>query len=132
LQTGLNAGRRVLGLAAKILEARIAEHGEADDAIWLWEEAVAIEDTLAYNEPADWFYPTRHYLGAALLDVNRARDAEAVFRADLEKHPENGWALLGLARALRAQERRRDAATALRRHRDAFRHADIRLERPAF
>lgn len=132
LLTGLNEGRLVLELAAKILEARIAERA-GEDSIPLWEQAVALEDRLSYNEPADWFYPSRHYLGAALLDAGRARDAERVYREDLERNPENGWALFGLTRALRAQRgRARDAAEIEQRFRDAWARADIVLERSAF
>src|SRR5690606_12720300 len=65
---GLNSGGDVLDLAAKILEARIAE-ARGEDPVALYREAVALEDGLAYNEPADWFYPVRHSLGAALLDA---------------------------------------------------------------
>ena len=42
------------------------------------------EDALNYNEPADWFYPTRESLGAALLRAHRADEAARVFREDLE------------------------------------------------
>jgi tetratricopeptide (TPR) repeat protein len=131
LLAGLNAGRTVLELAAKVLEARIAERTASAEAIGLWEQAVAIEDRLAYNEPADWFYPTRHYLGAALLDAGRAADAEAIYRADLERNPANGWSLFGLARAQRAQRRARDAAATERQLREAWARADIALERSA-
>jgi hypothetical protein len=50
---GLNTGRDVLELGAKILEARISERARGADTIRLWEEAVALEDRLAYSEPAD-------------------------------------------------------------------------------
>jgi tetratricopeptide (TPR) repeat protein len=129
---GLNAGRQVLELAAKIVEARIAEREHRPEAIDLWQQAVTVEDGLAYDEPADWFYPVRHYLGAALLDAGRAADAEAVYRTDLAKHPNNGWALFGLARAQRAQHHNRDAAATEARFHQAFAHADITLERSAY
>jgi hypothetical protein len=37
--------------------------------------------------------------------VGRAADAERVYRDDLNDHPHNGWALLGLRQALEAQGR---------------------------
>lgn len=128
---GLNAGRLVLELAAQVVEARAAEVAGAPDAIARWEQAVALGDRLAYNEPADWFYPVRHYLGAALLDAGRGRDAEAVFREDLRRNPNNGWALFGLWRALDMQHRP-EAATAAQQFRAAWAEADIVLGRPAF
>lgn len=132
LLTGVNSGRTVLALAAKILEARIAEQRRAPEAIALYEQAVALEDSLAYNEPADWFYPVRHYLGAVLLDRRRPREAAAVYRADLERNPENGWALFGLSRALRADRKRAEAAVVQARFERAFANADITLERSAY
>ena len=49
--------------------------------------------------------PARHWLGAALLETKRFADAERVYRADLARHPHNGWSLLGLQRALEGQGR---------------------------
>jgi hypothetical protein len=43
--------------------------------------AVAIQDTLKYGEPPDWFFPVRESLGAALLINGDAAGAEKVFRA---------------------------------------------------
>ena len=39
-------------------------------------EAVAIQDTLKYGEPPDWFFPVRESLGAALLMKGDAPAAE--------------------------------------------------------
>ena len=40
-------------------------------ALAAWHEAVAAEDKVVYNEPPDWFYPTRESLGAALMRATR-------------------------------------------------------------
>jgi tetratricopeptide (TPR) repeat protein len=102
------------------------------EAITRWQEAVALEDRLAYNEPADWFYPTRHYPGAALLDAGRAKDAQAVYEEDLRRNPENGWALFGLWQSLRARKQTKAAAAAKSRFDTAWKRADVKLERTAF
>ena len=80
LMTGLNSGKKVLELAALTVEARAADATQAPNAAELWQAAVELEDGLAYHEPADWFYPTRHYLGATLLDAGQPKRAEAVYR----------------------------------------------------
>jgi hypothetical protein len=108
-QASNNSTRAVLGVGAKALEARIAQARKDPRAPALWADAVALEDDLVYAEPADWFYPLRHFQGVALLETGKPRAAEAVFRADLAKHPKNGWALSGLAQALRAQNKSRQA-----------------------
>jgi tetratricopeptide (TPR) repeat protein len=132
LLAGLNQGKLVLELAARVIEARVAEGSRGGEAVGLWQAAVELEDSLAYNEPADWFYPTRHYLGAALLDLGRPKEAEAVYLADLQRHPENGWALFGLGKALAAQGRGSDAARVRADFTKAFRGADVELARSAF
>lgn len=131
-QASNNPTRDLLEVGAKALEARIAEAKSDPGAIDLWKQAVALEDQLNYAEPADWFYPTRHFLGAALLAAKRPADAEAVYRADLERHPNNGWALTGLAQALRAQGQTRQARQVEDKVDEVWSRADIRPVRTAF
>ena len=132
-QAGFNTLHGVLAVAEPIVAARIAateQHN--DEALRLLRQAVAAQDALAYNEPADWFFPARHLLGAQLLIAGRAAEAERVYREDLERNPANGWALYGLAAALRAQGKTRDAAQVTRKFEAAWRHADVRLQASAF
>ena len=130
---GFNTLRDVLSVAWPIVAARIAASEERGaDAITLLEQAVAAEDRLSYNEPADWFFPVRHLLGAQLLLAGQARRAEEVYREDLRRNPGNGWALQGLAAALTAQGRAHEAARARQELDAAWRHADIRLPGSAF
>jgi tetratricopeptide (TPR) repeat protein len=127
-----NTTRAILGVGAKALEARIADARQDPSAHALWTVAVALEDGLTYAEPADWFYSLRHFQGASLLADNRPQEAEAAFRADLARHPRNGWALDGLAKALRAQYRIADAERAEHDRDVAWRNADTRPVRTAF
>jgi tetratricopeptide (TPR) repeat protein len=132
LPANLNPAPHVLDVAVAMLAARIAEkQGQLTDAIRLYSEAVAFEDRLSYAEPADWFYPTRHFLGAALLDAKRPAEAETVYRLDIEKHPRNGWALFGLWKSLEAQHKP-DAPQARADFESAWSHADTTLTRSAF
>ena len=83
--------------------------------------AVAADDALPYDEPWGWMTPARHALGALLLERAAAptlppaeaavllTEAEAVYRRDLQHHPNNLWALTGLHDALK-QRLARDAA----------------------
>ena len=105
----LRIARHVLGAAVARAEGRLG------DAAATLERAVALQDDLPYMEPPYWYVPVRHHLGAVLLQADRAADAEAVYREDLERNPANGWALFGLSQSLAAQGRE-DAADATRRH----------------
>jgi tetratricopeptide (TPR) repeat protein len=99
-----NPGKALAAVMAPLIEACIAEaEGKGDAAIAADRRAVDAEDALNYNEPADWFYPTRETLGAALLRARRAAEAEKVFRDDLTRNPNNPRSLYGLAAALKAQ-----------------------------
>jgi tetratricopeptide (TPR) repeat protein len=132
-QAGLNTLHDVLAVAEPIVAARIAATEQrSDEAIALLRAAVAAQDTLAYNEPADWFFPARHLLGAQLLIAGRAADAEHVYREDLRRNPANGWALYGLAAALREQHRPHEAAQVQREFSTAWHLADVRLPASAF
>jgi tetratricopeptide (TPR) repeat protein len=102
-----NPASKVLEVAATVLEARLAPTPKA--AIALWQKAVELEGALQYGEPPDWYYPVRESLGAAYLRAGHPKEAEAVFRADLERNRRNGRSLYGLWHALKAQNRKHDA-----------------------
>ena len=87
-----------------ILEGEIRRaDGHLHAAIESFERAVEVEDQLEYSEPEPLPFAARHWLGAALLEAGRFADAERVYRAELEDHPNNGWSLFGLQQALDAQ-----------------------------
>ncbi|XXF75932.1 hypothetical protein P2318_23115 [Myxococcaceae bacterium GXIMD 01537] len=130
---GQNPAKDVLTLAATVLEGNIAAaRGQDAQAIARLQKAARIEDTLAYNEPPDWFYPVRHELGALLLRADRPKEAEAVYLEDLRRHPDNGWALLGLSQALAATGRADEAARVRVRFQDAWERADTPIKTSAF
>lgn len=129
---GFNTAHDVLSLASDVIKARIASaEKKTDEAVAHLREAVAKEDKLAYNEPADWFFPVRHLLGAQLLAAGQAKEAEAVYREDLERHPNNGWSLYGLAASLRAQKKP-GAEKVDQEFRKAWEKSDIQLSASAF
>ena len=126
---GYNKARAMLAVTDAVYDARVAAaEKQLGAAIESWRRAVAAEDALDYNEPADWFYPTRESLGAALIRNTSFEDAERVFRADLERNPKNGRSLFGLWQSLVAQGRTADAARAEREFKAAWQHADIELK----
>lgn len=128
---GQNAARPLYEIGELKAKARIAlAEGRRDEATAFLRGAVAKEDLLAYNEPSDEFFPVRHLLGAVLLDSGKAVEAEAVYRDDLKRQPNNGWALHGLALALEAQGK--DSKPVKAQLSQAWRHADTQLTASAF
>jgi tetratricopeptide (TPR) repeat protein len=124
---------QLLGITGDILRAALhATDGRADDAIAALERAVATEDALRYDEPEPLPFSARHWLGAALLDADRAGDAERVYRAELQHHPNNGWSLHGLSEALRAQGRAAEAEEVRSRFTEAWSRSDTWIRASRF
>jgi tetratricopeptide (TPR) repeat protein len=105
-----NKTKDILKIAENVLGAKISlMKNDLDATVKQLRAAVAIQDTLKYNEPQDWFYPVRESLGAALLNIGNNAGAEEVFRADLERNLRNPRSLFGLEQALKAQDKGYDA-----------------------
>lgn len=106
-----NKAKDVLSIARDVLGAKIAVAKKDNaGAITLLQSAVAMQDSLKYSEPEDWFFPVREPLGAVLLITGDSAGAERVFREDLDRHPRNPRSLFGLEQALKAQKQDYDAA----------------------
>ncbi len=105
-----NTCRDILKVAEQMMLGELAYHaGAQETAFEHLRKAVEVDDTLPYDEPWGWMQPTRHALGALLLEHGRIDEAEAVYRADLGldatlsracQHPGNVWSLHGLHECL--------------------------------
>jgi len=125
--------KSIMDLAANVLAGEIATRsGQTDVAVRHFLAAVAEQDGHWFTEPPPWYFPVRQSLGAALLAGNRPIEAEAVYRDDLKRNPDNGWSLFGLAQSLRAQGKAADAAAVEARFQQAWRRADVTLSASRF
>ena len=125
---GNSTAADVLAIADLVLDGEIAAQLERyDEAVAALRKAVALEDALRYDEPPDWIQPVRHTLGAGLLTAGRPAEAEAVYREDLRRWPENGWSLYGLSRTLHLQGKHAEAHATDARVKAAWADADIPL-----
>jgi tetratricopeptide (TPR) repeat protein len=130
---GQNKGTDLLAIGEHALAGEILyREGKVDEAVAALRKAVEAEDKLRYIEPPDWIQPVRHALGATLMDAGRYADAEAVYREDLKKYPENGWSLFGLAQSLRKQNKPAEAAAVTARFDRVWRQADVKLTSSCF
>ena len=129
----LNLADSVLRIAVEVLNGEMAAaQRDYDKAIAHLDKAVRYHDALVYTEPDDWHYPTRHSLGAVLLEAKRPLEAEAVYWDDLRRNPKNGWALFGLAQALRAQGKNDEAKLIEADFKTAWANADVTLTSSRF
>jgi tetratricopeptide (TPR) repeat protein len=109
----------ILTVAEAMLEGELSyRKDDFDSAFAHLRHSVELDDNLPYDEPWGWMQPTRHALGALLLELNRIDEAEAVYRADLGfdntlaracQHPGNVWSLHGLHECLTRLERNEEA-----------------------
>lgn len=106
-----NTARDVLAVGEAMMQGEVAfKSGRREEGLAHLRRAVALDDGLEYEEPWSWPQPTRHALGALLMEAGEYTEAEAVYRADLgldgqlprpSQHPRNVWALHGLHECLR-------------------------------
>ena len=105
-----NTCRDILKVGEQMMLGELAYHkGNHEEAFDHLRRSIELDDTLPYDEPWGWMQPTRHALGALLLEQGHYEEAEAVYRADLGldatlsracQHPENVWSLHGLHECL--------------------------------
>lgn len=105
-----NSARDVLAVAEQMMLGELSyKAGRKEEGLTHLRAAVHLDDNLMYEEPWGWPQPTRHALGALLMDSGAFEEAEAVYRADLgldgklprpSQHPRNVWALHGLHECL--------------------------------
>ena len=105
-----NTGLDVLEIAEEMLAGEVAYRaGDVEQAFVHLRRSVALDDALPYDEPWGWMQPTRHALGALLMEQGRTVEAEEVYRADLglnelaprpSRHPNTVWSLHGLHECL--------------------------------
>lgn len=120
-------------IASSLLRGEILlQQKKIDEAVSAFQLAVKTEDELRYNEPPDWKIPTRHYLGAALLEAGRFAEAEQVYTEDLKRNRENGWSLTGLQRCQNALGKKSEVAAAAKRFTKAWKNADVAITTSRF
>lgn len=122
-------GTKILAVAGHVLAGKVA--GAANNPTQMVSElraAVNAEHELSYMEPPYWYYPARLSLGAALLKTGHPAEAEHAFRETLKEFPANGWPLFGLEQSLRAQGKDAEARQVAKEFRQAWKHADVKLD----
>ncbi|RFS15158.1 hypothetical protein [Emticicia sp. C21] len=115
-------------IAAKTVEGEInAKEKNYAQSIALLKEAVAKEDALNYNEPADWFFSVRHHLGAILIEGEKYEEAIKVYEQDLKTYPKNGWALKGLMNVYDKTGDKKKYGVVKQQFDEAWKYADIKI-----
>jgi tetratricopeptide (TPR) repeat protein len=128
-----NKATDLFAVAADFLEGEIlVREGEMEAGIKALRAAVVKEDKLRYSEPPAWVVPVRQALGAFLLKHGESAEAEAVYREDLRRWPDNGWSLFGLAACLEPQGKKAEAAAIRAKFDEIWKHADVQIPSSCF
>lgn len=97
-----NAVSSILHVNSVMLKGELLyRQGKYEEGFWTLRKAVELQDNLNFDEPWGKMQPIRHALGGLLLEQGHVDEAIAVFRTDLQRHPKNPWASVGLLAALR-------------------------------
>ncbi len=125
-KVGQNMAHPVLVVARRMAKGELAyREGRLDESFALLREGIELEEQLVYDEPPGWMQPVRHALGALLMGADRHAEAEQVYRDDLALNHGNGWSLLGLEQALRAQGKTEEADELQHQRAEAWARADV-------
>jgi hypothetical protein len=116
-------------VAAALLQGMIARaEGKIPEAIGHFNQAVALEEAMIYNEPRDWILNPKQYLGAAYLAAKQWQNAENTFKRDLNQNVQNVWSLYGLLEALQQQQKKTEANIIKKQLEIAQKESDIKME----
>jgi len=128
IAAGFDTTSSIAKLAYEVVAGEVAAaKGNLPKAIEHLKKAVSFEDNLTYTEPSAWHISTRHNLGAVLLKAKKYKDAERIYKEDLDIIRQNGWSLIGLYQSYIAQGKM-DEAKAIKQEFDkAWQYSDIEI-----
>lgn len=130
---GNNPGKTVLDIGVLMAKGELEYRKENyQEAFNLLREAVQKDDELRYDEPWGWMMPIRHSLGALLAEQGLYEEADDVFNADLLLHPNNGWALKGLATCYHMTGQHQKAMITEELFHESWSRSDIKLKAACF
>jgi tetratricopeptide (TPR) repeat protein len=126
-------GTQMAQVALELADGEIARlKGRSAAALLHFKQANELYEALPYTEPDYWYQPVSHIYGAELLAAHKPAEAEAVYRESLGVHRLDGWALYGLAQALQAQGKAKEAAETRAQFASVWRLADTKLTSSRF
>jgi tetratricopeptide (TPR) repeat protein len=123
---GIDELRAFMAIGSAALKGDVhAARKQWPQAISAFTRATQMEAALESEEPPPWAMSTQVELASAQLLAGRSKDAEHSARADLARHPANGWALYVLAESLKRQGRAAEAQRVKAQFEAAWVDADL-------
>ncbi len=132
-----NSAHSILAVGEKMMDGEVEYHkGNHELAFAHLRAAVQRDDNLEYVEPWAWMHPPRHALAALLAEQGHHAEAEQIYRDDLgmtsgiqrcSQHPDNVWALHGLAECLELRGESAELASILPKLKYAMDLTDVTI-----
>ncbi len=132
----------ILAIAREMMLGEVEyRKGNFDAAFAHLGKSVELDGNLPYDEPWGWMQPTRHALGALLLEQDRVEEAYRIYREDLgydntvsraSQHPDNVWGLHGYHECLLRLGRTAEAELIEQRLRLASARTDVPVAASCF
>lgn len=132
----------ILAIAREMMLGEVEyRKGNFDAAFAHLGKSVELDGNLPYDEPWGWMQPTRHALGALLLEQDRVEEAYRIYREDLgydntvsraSQHPDNVWGLHGYHECLLRLGRTAEAELIEQRLRLANARTDVPVAASCF
>jgi tetratricopeptide (TPR) repeat protein len=120
------SGLNLLKIGNEVLMATLANfHGDGKSTLRHLKTAAQIQFDMGYHEPPDWYFPLKEMQADANLKWGHVKKAIVLYNADLKQYPKNGWALYGMAEALRQSGDNEKADRAEREFKEAWKYADV-------
>lgn len=120
--------KKMISILENCMNAAIAENeGRTAEAIKFLREAISEQNSVPYNESPITFFSARQQLGALLLKLGQTKEAEQIYRDDLNRIPNNCRSLFGLKESLNAQSKFYDLYWVDQAFQEAFKYSDIDL-----
>lgn len=114
------------------MEAEIAKNeGKTSEAIKLFQQALKEQNSFLYNESLISFFSARQQLGALFLKLGNNKEAEQIYREDLNQIPNTSRSLFGLQESLKAQSKFYDLYWINQAFQQAYKYSDIDFTRDA-
>jgi tetratricopeptide (TPR) repeat protein len=119
---------QLLGTMSLDLRANIKSfQGDDEEALKLFQKALANEKDLGYSEPPQFYRPEQESLGDAYLNAHQWEKARDAFAEALKQRPKSGHALCGIARSYAMAGDEPKAIQAYKDFLASWEHADLDL-----
>lgn len=126
-------GVKLLKIAENVLHAQLTDAAKNESStIKHLKIAAALQQSMGYHEPPDWYFPVNEMLAEAYLKRNHPKKALVYYQIALKQYPNNPWVLYQLIKTYNQLGKTQDAEITKKLFEQAWKNADIPKPLPFF